>query len=370
MTQGAPLPRSEVSVHPRAVRGFTVIELMVTMAIASALLALGAGMFLRMGRRTAVTQAITDVNLLVTKARNASSRYPAELVADPKENTLSAKIDEVLQELHFEARPIDGGEIVPMGIEGRDCTIVGGDVVADGGRVGGGARLNGGGISCGNFAAYDVDQGVSAEAWIRPATPPKCDVVSKGRTFQVRLETIGSAASRVVVKVLLQDPLSGAQEAIERSVAIPLVRVGEWIGVRASYDGREIVVATDDGYGPIVRDRYPETRRLAVDAEAELRFGSGLDGWIDDCRFGGVRASDPVRLPEGMSVVSEKRIRFLDGRLDASVHPGSEKLAIRSGTSVTTFDIGPNGTILGVKVEDAPAAPVPDGAAGGGQGPR
>ena len=354
--------------RPRS--GFTILELMVTMAIASALLALGAGMFLKLGRRTALTQAIADVNLLITKARNASSRVPAELVADPKEGYVFAKVEEVLQELHFESRPTEEGPVVPLGIDGRDCQVAGGDVVADGGRVGGGVRLNNGSIQCGNFAAYDVDQGLSAEAWIRPAAAATCDVVSKGRVLLVRLSPAGPTASRLTVKLRVRDAEKGAQENLEATVNVPIVRAGEWTGILVSYDGRELVVATDEGYGPVVRLRQAETRPVAVDAEAPLAFGAGLDGWIDDCRFGGIRAAEPVRLPEGLAVAEPKRIRFVNGRLDPATHTaGGESLTLRGEKTLTTFQIGPAGTVLSVEETPLPdpAAPGGDGKSGGGK---
>lgn len=349
--------------------GFTILELMVTMAIASALLALGAGMFLRLGRRTAITQAISDVNLLVTKARNASSRVPAEIVADPKEGAIFAKVEAVLQELHFEPRPTDDGTVTPLGIDGRDCQIVGGEVVADGGRVGGGVRLTGGSVTCGNFAAYDVDQGLSAEAWIRPAAVGSCDVVSRGKTLLVRLQPAGTGASRVLVRLAVRDPEKSVQEPVEVAANVPLVRAGEWTGIQVSYDGREIVVTTDEGWGPVVRARQAESRPLAVDGDQPLIFGSGLDGWLDDCRFGGIRSADPVVLPDGLRVAEAKRIRFVNGRLDGATHSGSERLSLRSGTTLTTFEIGPAGTVLSVVESEAPPEAPPGGRPGGSGGP-
>jgi hypothetical protein len=162
------------------------------------------------------------------------------------------------------------------------------------------------------------------------------------------------------VRLCVRDPEKSVQENLEIAANVPTIRSGEWTGILVSYDGREVVVATDDGYGPVVRARQPETRPLAVDAEKELIFGAGLDGWIDDCRFGGVRAADPVRLPDGLRVAEAKRIRFVNGRLDTATHPGAERLSLRSGTKLTTFEIGPSGTVLAVVETEVPADAPPE----------
>lgn len=343
------------SLRTRRRAGFSLLELMVTMGLATMLIGVGAGVYVKMGRRSAAVQAMASVNQLVVRAKNASSKFPATIVADAEEGLLHAYTEEVVQELHFEPRPTESGDYVPLGIEGRDCTVAGGEVQRDQGRVGAGLRLDGGSVSCGSFAAYDVDQGINAEVWIRPSAQPRCDLVTKGRTFQLRIEGAANRNARVIVRLKVQDP-GGIQDDVVRTVDVPAVRLNEWIGIRASYDRNELVTSTSEGYGFVVRDRWKESRALAVDRDAPLVVGAGLSGWIDDVRVGGVRSAEPIRLPPGVALAGQNPpVRFVDGRLDPAVHSGPAFLSLRHDGTTSTFEIGQNGTILAVRQTDAPA---------------
>lgn len=340
--------------------GFSLLELMVTMGLATVLIGTGAGVYIKMGRRSAATQAIASVGQLVMRAKNASNRFPATLVADPEEGLLHAYTDEILQELHFEERASDSGPWVPMGIDGRTCEPQSAKFVADSGRVGGGLQVMGGSIDCGKFAAYDVSEGLNAEVWIRPTSDPKCDIVSKGQTFHVKLESTSGRSSRLVVRVQVQDA-SGIQEKLTRTVQIPPVRVGEWVGIRVSYDRMHLVTATSDGHGFVTRDSFKDDkqRRLAVDPDANLVIAAGLTGFVDDVRIGGVRSGEPLRLPAGVGFHGKNTpIRFDGGRLDPAVHSGPATIAIAFDGTVSTFDIGQGGQILAVRQTDVAATPV------------
>lgn len=340
-----------------------MLELMVTMGLATILIGAGAGVYIKMGRRSAVSQAINSVGQLVIRAKTASNRFPAILAVDEKNQQLHAYTDEVLQELHFEGRPGDDGKVwVPLGIEGRDCSLVSATWKPDAGRVGGGVELiKGGSIDCGKYPAYDVADGINAEVWINPSEPPKCDLVSKGRTFLVRLESVGARYSKLSVRLLVQDEATSIQETVKREVQLPQVRLGEWFGVRVSYDKNQLTLATSDGHGFVVRDVWREEhRRLAVDPDASLLVGAGFVGLLDDVRIGGVRSAEPLQLPVGVKFVGKNEpIYFAEGRLDASRHQGSATISIQNEGTVSTFEIGPGGQILAVRQSDAP----PDDAA-------
>lgn len=348
-----------VSTRRRA--GFSLLELMVTMGLAAMLLGMGAGVYVKMGRQSAATQAMRSVSLLVTQARKSSARYPATLVSDPTDNTIKAYTDEVVQELHFESRPTENGDYVPLGIEGRECTIAGGEVKADTGRVGGGLRLDAGSVNCGTFAAYDLEQGMNAEVWVKPSQAPKCDLVSKGRAFTVRLTSDGARTGQIQVRIQVQDP-SGTQEPVTRSISIPPVRLNEWLGVRVSYDRTAIVTSTSDGHGFVVRDAWKEGRRLATEPDQPLVIASGLQGWLDDVRIGGIRAAQPLQLPAGVELAgTNPPIRFVDGRLDPTVHSGPARLSIAYQGRISTFEIGQSGAVLRVvETDSVPATPPAD----------
>jgi prepilin-type N-terminal cleavage/methylation domain-containing protein len=149
--------------------GFTLLELMVTMAIAASLMGLGAGLFTTMGRRTAAENALASTSSIVVNVRNASSRFPAMIAVDPEAGTVQAMAQEVRQELHFDPRAFEGvaEPQYAKGIEGRDCDWLGASPEPTSGRVGGALRLSGGRVDCGNYAAYDVTDGISVELYVR-----------------------------------------------------------------------------------------------------------------------------------------------------------------------------------------------------------
>lgn len=340
----------------RADGGFTLMELMVTMAIAATLMGMGAGLFLSMGKRTASDNALASVSGMILNVKNASSHFPAMIVVDPAAGTVQAMAQEVRQELHFDPRTFEGqsAPIYEMGIEGRDCKEMGNTFDATGGRVGGGLRLGGGKIDCGAFAAYDVTDGLTAELWMKPDSAGSADLMSKGDALRVRLE----AGSRISASIQVQDE-HGA-EKVALSAAIPAVRPGQWLGVRVAYDRTALTIATDSGFGWVVRGRKDELRRLAPAPDTSLTVG-GFSGMLDDFRFAGVHSTEPVKMPQGVKLVTNGNkpqiIHFLGGRLDPAVHLSEARIAIETGGRRTTLVIAPNGALSVAYTDAAVEAP-------------
>lgn len=377
--------------RPTAARGFSLLELMVTMGLASLLIGVGAGVYVKMGRRSAAMQAINSVGLLLKRAQNASTQAPATITAAPESGLLHAYTDVVLQELRFEPRPAGPGETAPttpMGIQGRECQVTGGKLEPTGGNAGGCLRLDGGEVACGNYAAYDVDQGINVEMWVRPERPGTITLFSKGQALRATLRVAPAGPGDVRVAFYVQDK-SGQQHKVEQDATIPQVRLNEWTGFRVSYvaGGEEaeapkpapgaegpaapsaaangdLTIATSEGWGFVVRKRWTQERRpLARDPDEPLVLGSGLHGWIDDVRIGGIRSSEPLQLPVGVTFYkTNPPIRFVDGHLDPEMHRGPARLSIASEGRVHTFEIAQSGNLLAVHVadaEDAGAGEVP-----------
>ncbi len=338
--------------------GYTLMELMVTMTLAAVLMGLGAGAFLSLGKKTAFQQALTDAAGLVNKVRNASVRFPAALVVDPGSNTLYGRTEQVLQELHFEPRPGEGDEITfANGINGLAVDAGLGRLEPRGGRVGGGLRLSGSPVDCGNYPAYDVVDGLSLELWVQPERLGAAMLIEKGSAFSVRLVPSRGAA-RIEVRIAVSD--KGVRDEAAVTAAIPVLAEGDWVGIYVSYDRRELTVATDHGFGPVVRASIPELRPLAHDTEAPLRVGLDFVGVIDDFRFGGVTVEDPITLAQGAVLDGTVRtIHFRDGRLDGRLHPGVESIRVRGGATVTVLEIGQSGTVQRVYDDSDGLGPPP-----------
>lgn len=322
--------------------GFTLMELMVTMAIAASLMGLGAGLFLSMGKRTAAENALASVSSLVVGVRNASSRFPAMLVVDPQAGTVQGMSQEVRQELHFDPRAMPGSPtpVVASGIEGRDCDLVGNRVEPAAGRVGGALRLEGGRIDCGKYAAYDVTDGLTVELWMKLDALGSAELVTKGDALRVRLES----GSNVTATVAVQD--ERGMEKVSATAQVPGIVRGKWFGLRVAYDRTELSIATDLGFGWVVRGRKAESRRLQPSPDDALAIG-GISGFLDDVRFAGVHAAQPITVPPGVKLVGDKPyvIHFTGGRLDPAVHLGVQRVAIESSGRRTTLEIAQNGML-------------------------
>jgi len=345
--------------------GFTIMELMVTMAIAASLMGLGAGLFLSMGKRTAADNALASVSSLVVNVRNASSRFPAMISVDPGAGEIRGLAQEVRQELHFDPRPVGGGApmLVEKGIEGRDCNLMGAQVEPNAGRVGGALRLSGAKIDCGSYAAYDVTDGLTVQLYMKPDSRSAAELVSKGDALRVRLE----GGNRLSVTFGIQD--EHGVEKVGTSTPIPTIVPDKWLGIRVSYDHNKISIFTDEGYGWVLRgEPKAEKRRLAIDKDASLAVG-GFSGLLDDFTFAGVHSTDPIRVPNGVRLVGKEPyvVHFLGGRLDPS-ELGAARIAMEYNGRRTTLDIATNG-MLSVSYADS-ETPVPEKAGPDQAAPR
>src|SRR5690349_14976571 len=110
----------------RRTSGFTLMELMVTMAIAASLLGLGAKLFTARGKRTAAEKPRSRVSAMVDKVRDASSRFHSMVSVAPEERAVRAMAQEARQKLHFDPRSVEGAEPqYAKAIEGRNCDWMG-----------------------------------------------------------------------------------------------------------------------------------------------------------------------------------------------------------------------------------------------------
>ncbi len=356
--------------------GYTLMEMMVTLTLAAVLMGMGAGAFMGLGKNTAYRQVLSDAAGLVNKARNASIRFPAAIVADPAERLLYGRTEQMLQELHFEPKPAgedDEGELdVADGIGGLEVQYLGGELIPGGGRVGGGMKFAGGGIDCGDYVAYDVEDGLSLEVWVQLENAASVTLFEKGKAFTVRLIAANSGPGRIKVTLGVSD--EGNREEVGTTVEIPRVKLGKWIGVLVSYDRNKLTVSTDNGFGPVVRgEPLAETRPLLPDTDAPLRVASDLVGMIDDVRFGGVIVEDPITMPSGVELDGPARtIYFRAGKLDGRMHAGIEELRLRGEGKVTVLQIGRSGTVQdlfeeAIGADDVLNEAVPDDGSGGGE---
>lgn len=340
--------------------GFTILELMVVIALAAFLLTLGASVFLSGGKGAAYRQMVQSVSGLISSARDASSSVPAAVVVDPEGRKVFGLTSRNVQELHFEPYPAEEGEVDPTvtvsdGIRGFRVERMDGEILPTGGRTGGGLRLTAGQVvDCGAYPAYDSRNGVHASLWISASRRAVGTLVQKGASFKVALD----GPSRLTVQVKVDD--QGGPEDVTQSVEIPPIAPGAWVGVQFTYDRQSLIVSTDHGYGPVERGRWAETRPLRLDPDASLVVGSaGFDGVIDDFVFAVVHSSEPLIVPPDVLLLGKPQtIRFSGGQLDETAHQALPSIAFQFGDRITTLEIGRGGLVsnqLETSAADGPA---------------
>ncbi|MCB9899218.1 MAG: prepilin-type N-terminal cleavage/methylation domain-containing protein [Planctomycetes bacterium] len=339
-TSSPPNPRTE-----RAAEGFSLLELMVVMAILSALFGIGIGMFHKLNRpeRTAeraVKDAVREARLF---ARSESA--PASVVVRPAAGEVRSLGLRTVGNWHFEDTAGTGWPI--------PATYPPEALVADG-SVGSGLRLADEAelqiVS--PPGSFDSVWGFGLDVALRPAGGGRpMTILERAGSWTVDLDS--DDALRVTLT--LDEDGGPRRSAFEYPVHLPNDR---WTQLLVLFDGRSLHVEVD-GARAADDTVFAEPKRLVRNPGVALTSGRDVTryrGLLDELRFGSVLVGQRVELPVEVELLGAERVVHFDalGHLDPAWHRVPEEIAFRYGDPprVLTVELGLLGTVRSV---DEPA---------------
>ena len=165
-------------------RGFTILELLVVIALIAMLAGLSASAFMSARRNYGIAATAAEVQAILRAARNTSisSGSKSFVVIDPVKREVWAQSFETAGEWSFESED-----------EGSGVRLLGGEHIE--GRIGRGVsfRGTGGYADCGNSPKFDLRAGIVLEAWIRHEMVPAVRAPTAKRSSRSKRKTESAA---------------------------------------------------------------------------------------------------------------------------------------------------------------------------------
>jgi prepilin-type N-terminal cleavage/methylation domain-containing protein len=319
--------------------GFTLIEILVVMAIISMLMGFGIGMYQSLSSLGKGTQARNTIIETMQAVKGSSMKGDAALVVDPVGNRVYGLEFGTVASCNFEP-PTDpaADRTVIQGISYKVGRNTGGELKPfPFGRTGGGIEFAAGGqVNFANFADYDLVEGVTLEIWVYPTTNLTGDLITKGKSYGLRLKR-GPGAPIVegfisLGEMTTENGVVGA--STERfNTGTHTLQLNRWNGIRMKYDRNTIAISID-AYGRGAVERFvkrDERRPIEPDVDADLIVGSPqFQGRMDDFKVMGIIAGDSRKLPSDVQIEGDKvrTIFFQGGKLDPRHHQAPEAIVL------------------------------------------
>lgn len=267
-----------VTADPGRDRGYTLIELVIVLAILGAIAGISIGVYQKIAGMNVLPAAASQVSSVIRAARNysVSSGLPSRVYIDAEEQTITAFGYELVAAWSFEdLEPLEVGSRLPL-----DRDVVGafaeravpqGEIEVAAGRIGRAIALldEGASLVAPRRPRYDAPRGFSLEAWVQlwpralekgegsdrrgawsdPRRVERYAVVTRPGSFEMGLLGDGS-----LYAVIGDAERPESDDAFAASTASGAVVGHRWTHVRASFDGIELLLEVDG----IARDWAPD----------------------------------------------------------------------------------------------------------------
>jgi prepilin-type N-terminal cleavage/methylation domain-containing protein len=354
--------RGNAGAEPRrGARGFTLLELMVVMAILATLFGLGTGLFssISVGARGAV--GMVRSLLRAVREQAVSTQAPARLELDAARGRATGYHFLDIGQWHFESSLDKSWPADPQGSppptagpfwgfdSGAAIELQASAVRAEsnGGAPGGFAAFENGGRLVYPLAgrrAFQTDDGFGIALSARLPEGASGRLALRPRTFELALSRRGGLSGRVFLASRAGDDEEGRTASrpageISLTSGPGVVVPGRWTRLELDFDGRVARLLVDGRV--VAREILSAPARLAVNDGSDLLIGEGLStAWdLDDLELRRIASIGPVDLPEGLGFselrgdaapATEISIHFAaDGSLDPLFHRRPVRVALR-----------------------------------------
>ena len=364
-------------------RGFTLVELMVVVAIMALLASMGIGLFASLGGRNALEVVGGEVTSLVRRPRNASreERFPVRIILDSATGSIRAVGRRTVALFRFEDDDLmlpdpvgffdpelpltePGGASTgadPMaapaayGLRGsRGMQAMANGVEPDpNGKMGSGLLFDqpGAYVTIAHEPVLAPREGILVDLWMRPGDLGgllaflveeallDLDVLDANRPWTFRLvRKAGSFEVLITEDMAIEVAVWGESQALGDVVEYRVytrpgvVAIGRWSRVAVRFEAGEGLHIEVDGIGryaeplrgPGLEDEPPE---LMAESREDLLLGDpdvtlGFVGGVDELEISAIVSGDPVRLPASLAMLSSSRelVFNAQGGLDGLRH--------------------------------------------------
>jgi len=347
-------------------RGYTLIELVVVLAILAAVTGLGIGVYQKVSTQNILPVAASQVSSVIRAARNysVSAGLPSRVYIDAREQNITAFGYELVAAWSFEdLQSLDAGDPLPLdrdllGAFGERASPQGVIEVGDG-RIGRGIVLldEGASLVAPRRPRYDAPRGFSLEAWALfwprelekgegsdrtgawsdPRRRERYAVISRPGSWEMGL--LGDGALYVVVGDAEHPESSDTFAAATGSRE---VLGNRWTHLRASFDGVELLLEVDgiarkwspEGFEKVDRRDWPPLPERVPPSEHDLMISHPnrfFYGALDEVKIRIALEPRSYQLPTEVAFLGDSfQLRFDSrGSLDPVYH--GSPLLVRIG---------------------------------------
>ncbi len=317
----------------RGARGFTLVELLLVMALIALILGVGVGMFTRLDLGDRVAVALVQDALRSAQNFAVARSAPSRVRFDAAHGTIVADGMLVVGTWHFESFP-------PTGAFGIDGAAQGGHLVDDGFQ---GKALSFAGeparshveFPVQDLSSWNLREGFQLRCALRPTSSRDGQggggaVLALGETLGIETTAAGGLRAWFAPEVREEDA-----STVRRGARIPIDAPPEtllpdrWMVVELQYDRARFRLLVDGAEAGSIEESSPVSR---VDAPLVLSPGNrAWPGAIDNLSVSAASARDESRLPKHarFAAGTPAEIRFAPGGgLDRAAHKGPVQLAL------------------------------------------
>jgi len=327
--------------------GFTLVELLLVMALLAVILGIGLGAFSRLDLGDRVAVALVQDALRSAENFAVGRGAPARVRIDPATGAIRSEGMQVVGTFHFEELPVrgafeieganSGGRLVEDGFQGRALSFVG-----EPSR----SKVE---IPVQDDTAWILRDGFTLRVALRPHTAGSAGSAGSAHGGPVLalgesagLETTESGAVRAWIAAETQDeshePRRGGRIPVE---TLPLaLQDDRWSVVEVQYDRRKLRLFVDGVLAAQVEEVAPVWKLDGplVISPATQPWSGAVDSLVVAC----VAAREEVRLPGGVAFAAGTPTEVVfapGGGLDRSIHREPVRLAL-------DFDDGRKASVL------------------------